>query len=98
MKTKTYTIEGVKLPTAFNSGIVTRMFKEPDLKDFWQAYQDARFTTRQNQPPTEQQRKIAEFVKGGASRSTAAAKFKVNTQKVAYCVQRVATYEFLNGK
>lgn len=93
-KEKIYVGE-TKLPDALHTIIIARFLKTTELKQFWDAYSEARFTSRDIRPPTEIQVKMAEMRKK-IPVSQVAKELGVPGSKVRNAVIKVALWNYLN--
>lgn len=88
----------VTIPTALNTQILSRAFKDKELLSIWEAYEAAKYRTGRIGPPTDLQVKVATARQEGYSTSEIMSKFKVKNHQVYSATTRVAIYNFLNKK
>lgn len=82
-------------PDTFQSRIFKRAFTEKEFESLCDSYNRAKLISR-NTSPTDLQMKIAEFAKKHSIHE-AAKKFKINNQKVTYCLEKVGRHYYINS-
>ncbi len=98
--TPEYSVGDKKLPCAFDTKIVMRMFENDDagILAFLQSYNDHKLRlTKFATEPTADQYKLAEMRKGGKKAGQIAREMGVEEKIVLNAIRRVAVWEYLKA-
>lgn len=85
------------VPASLSTTILARIMSIEALLELWDKYQGARKRVRKT-PPTDEQRAMADAVRGGLSVSEAAHRFAVSQSVIYGSIRRVATHEYMSAK
>lgn len=97
MSKRIFKIGNTRVAGYWSFAVLSRAFKEQELKSLWESYANARHRVGHFSEPTDKQRAIVAYMKKyGTSRRETADHFKIPYFQVSSAMQRVAVWEYFD--